>query len=360
LGSFTTIGGFLCLEFVESEMLKDLGLFAAFSLIGASICSLVFLPQFISTKKEQENHTFSQLSWIDKLAAFNPEYNKYIVVGIILLTGVFFYKANDVTFEFDVAKMNYMPPALQQSQNKLNKINQYALQSVYLVSEGKTLDRALINNEKLAAQIEKLKAEGVVIKSSDVSSFIISDSLQKERVNRWNNYWTVDKETAAFKLRSKVKARRKALARRHLKSSRHCSIKIFRIPTTMTLQRSAKAFWIILSTNMPSHSTVVTLVQTSPDKKAAIYKAFENDPNVTVIDKQYLTNKLVEIINADFTKIAVMSSLTGVCCAAAHLWAHGTGAGILYPYGHLLDLDFRLDGHISALASISLTSLFRH
>jgi 1-acyl-sn-glycerol-3-phosphate acyltransferase len=50
-------------------------------------------------------------------------------------------------------------------------------------------------------------------------------------------------------------------------------------------------------------------VQTSPDKKAAIYKAFENDPNVTVIDKQYLTNKLVEIINADFTKIAVMSSL---------------------------------------------------
>jgi predicted RND superfamily exporter protein len=26
VGSFTTIGGFLCLEFVQSEMLKDLGL----------------------------------------------------------------------------------------------------------------------------------------------------------------------------------------------------------------------------------------------------------------------------------------------------------------------------------------------
>ena len=48
VGSFTTIGGFLCLQFVESEMLKDLGLFAAFSLIGASLCSLIFLPHFFA------------------------------------------------------------------------------------------------------------------------------------------------------------------------------------------------------------------------------------------------------------------------------------------------------------------------
>ncbi|WDF78234.1 1-acyl-sn-glycerol-3-phosphate acyltransferase [Mucilaginibacter sp. KACC 22773] len=308
VGSFTTIGGFLCLEFVESEMLKDLGLFAAFSLIGASICSLVFLPQFISTKKEQENHTFTQLSWIDKLASFNPEYNKYIVIGIILLTGVFFYKANDVTFEFDVAKMNYMPPALQQSQNKLNKINQYALQSVYLVSEGKTLDRALINNEKLAGQIEKLKAQGIVKKSSDVSSFIISDSLQKERVNRWNTYWTTEKKQQLFAtLESEGKL--KGFSVSAFEKFKALLNKNFSHTNDEDVAEIRKSFLDNFINEYPSHSTVVTLIQTSPDKKAAIYKAFENDPNVTVIDKQYLTNKLVEIINADFTKIAVMSSL---------------------------------------------------
>ena len=36
IGGLTTIGGFFCLQFVQSEILKDLGLFAAFSLIGAS------------------------------------------------------------------------------------------------------------------------------------------------------------------------------------------------------------------------------------------------------------------------------------------------------------------------------------
>ena len=83
VGSFTTIGGFFCLEFVESEMLKDLGLFAAFSLIGASLCSLIFLPHFIASKKEQAEHVAIRFSWIDKMAKYKPEYNKYLV-GMIL------------------------------------------------------------------------------------------------------------------------------------------------------------------------------------------------------------------------------------------------------------------------------------
>lgn len=309
VGSFTTIGGFLCLELVESEMLKDLGLFAAFSLIGASICSLVFLPQFISTKKEQENHKVIQLSWIDKLASFNPEYNKFIVIGIILLTGVFFYKANEVTFEFDVAKMNYMSPQLQQSQNKLNNINQYALQSVYLVSEGKTLDRALANNEKLAAKIEKLKEQGIVKRSSDVSSFIISDSLQKARIARWNTYWTSEKKQQLFTTLEKEGNVQGFSASAFDKFKTLVNKDFSHAGNNSDAAEIRKSFLDNFINEYPGHSTVVTLVQTSPDKKRAVYKAFENDPNVTVIDKQYLTNKLVEIINADFTKIAVMSSL---------------------------------------------------
>ena len=76
VGSFTTIGGFLCLQFVESEMLKDLGLFAAFSLIGASLCSLIFLPHFIASKKEKATHAGDEFSWIDRIASLRPEYSK--------------------------------------------------------------------------------------------------------------------------------------------------------------------------------------------------------------------------------------------------------------------------------------------
>ena len=75
--------------------------------------------------------------------------------------------------------MNYMSAELQESEQKLNNLNAYALQSVYLVSSGKNLNEALINNEKAIRTVEDLKQKRVVGKYSGVSSLIISDSLQK-------------------------------------------------------------------------------------------------------------------------------------------------------------------------------------
>jgi len=308
VGSFTTIGGFFCLEFVQSEMLKDLGLFAGFSLIGASLCSLVFLPQFISTKEEQRHHKIIKFSWIDKMASYNPEYNKFIVIGIVLLTVVFGYTANYVTFEFDLADMSYMSPKLKQAEAKLNKINKFSLQSVYLVTEGKTLDEALVNNEKLSDQIEALKEKNIVIKYSGVSSLIISDSLQKERIERWNKYWTGEKKQQLFSTleREGVAIGFKASAFDKFKALLN---KHFDVADRQNMAELRKSFLDDFITEKPGHATVVTLVQTTPQNKAAVYDAFKDNPNVTVVDKQYITTKLVQIINSDFTKIAVMSSL---------------------------------------------------
>jgi 1-acyl-sn-glycerol-3-phosphate acyltransferase len=308
VGSFTTIGGFFCLEFVQSEMLKDLGLFAGFSLIGASLCSLVFLPQFISTKKEQSQHKIIQFSWIDKMASYNPEYNKFIVIGIVLLTVVFGYTANNVKFEFDLADMSYMSPKLKQAEAKLNRINKFSLKSVYLVTEGKTLDEALINNEKLSDQIEALKEKNIVIKYSGVSSLIISDSLQKERIECWNEYWTPEKkqQLLATLVQQGVAMGFKPAA---FDNFRALLNKHFDVADRQNMAELRKSFLDDFINEKPGHATVVTLVQTTPEHKEAIYDAFKDNPNVTVVDKQYITTKLVQIINSDFTKIAVMSSL---------------------------------------------------
>jgi predicted exporter len=193
IGSFTTIGGFFCLEFVQSELLKDLGLFAAFSLIGAALCSLIYLPHFIHTKAE-DNHATHDLSFIDKLATYNPEYNKVLILVIVGLTIFFSFYVSNVGFDSDMMHMNYMTDDLKKSEANLNTINQYALKSVYVVSEGKTLDEALRNNEHLSNTIDSLKQKNIVTKYSGVSSLIISDSLQQERIKRWNNYWTNEKK----------------------------------------------------------------------------------------------------------------------------------------------------------------------
>ncbi|MEI9910596.1 MAG: 1-acyl-sn-glycerol-3-phosphate acyltransferase [Bacteroidota bacterium] len=308
IGSFTTIGGFLCLEFAESEMLKDLGLFAAFSLVGASLCSLIFLPHFIASKKEQATHTIRSLSFIDKMAAYRPEYNKYLVIIILLLTVFFAYWATKVGFESDLNKMNFMPARLKQSEKDLNKINEYALQSVYLVTEGTTLNEALINNEKIVTEIQALEAKNIVRKYSGVSSLIISDSLQKARIEKWKHYWTPEKKAALLAMLHKEGAALKFSATAFDKFQLLLD-KDFQPADGQAMTDVRKNFLDDYITEKPGKTTVVTLVKVSPEHKQAVYSTFENEPNITVLDKQYLTGKVVQIINDDFTSIALMTSL---------------------------------------------------
>jgi predicted exporter len=70
VGSFTTVGGFLCLQFVKSPMLRDVGFFAAFSLIGAALFSLILLPHLIVLGKRPEaSSTAARCSaWISTIS----------------------------------------------------------------------------------------------------------------------------------------------------------------------------------------------------------------------------------------------------------------------------------------------------
>jgi uncharacterized protein len=307
VGSFTTIGGFLCLQFVESEMLKDLGLFAAFSLIGASVCSLIFLPHLIISNKQQPSKIRTH-SFIDKLATYRPEYNKYLVLIILLLTVFFAYWSTKVSFESDLNGMNFMSDKLRQSEKDLNTINQYALQSVYLVTEGKTLDEALLRNEQLVNNIQELQSENIVKKYSGVSSLIISDSLQQRRIEKWKQYWTPAKKDSLF---NNLMAEGKALGFSPTAFDKFKALlnSDFQPADRQLMADVRKNFLDDYITEKPGKSTVVTLVKVFPDRKNEVYKAFENKPNTTVLDKQYLTARFVQVIKDDFSSIAWMTSL---------------------------------------------------
>ena len=308
VGSFTTIGGFLCLEFVKSEMLKDLGLFAAFSLVGASLCSLIFLPHLIASAKEERQAITPKHSWIDKIASWHLERNKLVLAVIVVLTIVFAYTANRVSFQPDMMRMNFMSDKLKEADASLNKINAYSLQSVYLISNGKDLNEALLKSEKATAIVEQLKRDAVVKKYSGVSSLIISDSLQKQRINRWNAYWTIEKkrqlletlqrEGTALKFSPDAFDPFKALLNKN-----------FGVVDMQSAEGLRKNFLNDFIIEEPGKATVITLVKVTQQNRQQLYHSLENNEGTTVIDKQYLTSRFVEIINSDFTSIALMSSI---------------------------------------------------
>jgi len=308
VGSFTTIGGFLCLQFVKSEMLKDLGLFAAFSLVGASLCSLIFLPHLITSAEEDKRTSPPALSWIDKLAGWRPEHNKIIIGVIVLLTLVFGYTAQYVSFEPDMMRMNFMNDRLKKADTSLNKINAYSLQSVYLISTGNHLDDALLKNERATAVTEQLKQKGIVNKYSGVSSFILSKDLQKEKIRRWNTYWTTEKKQL---LLASLRAEGQAL-KYNARAFEPFSVllnKKYEPANDSVVSIIRKNFLDDYITETPGKASVITLVKITPQHRQLLYDAFENNTGTTVIDKQYLTGRFVEIINADFGSIALMSSI---------------------------------------------------
>jgi 1-acyl-sn-glycerol-3-phosphate acyltransferase len=308
IGSFTTIGGFICLQFVQSEMLKDLGLFAAFSLIGASLCSLIFLPHLINTSRERQPIAVRKHTVLDRMASYRPERNKYLVIAILLLTGVFAYTSRYVHFETDMMRMNYMPPELQDAEKQLNTINAYALQSVYLVSSGKDLNEALINNEKAIATIEDLREKNIVNKYSGVSSLIISDSLKKIRIDRWTKYWTNEKKRQVLEM-----LQREGTALKYSPTAfagfRDLINTTYTVSNDDAMQSIRSVFLDDFITEKPGKATVVTLLKADRSNKRLIYDAFDKSNEVTVVDKQYLAERLVEIVKFDFTSIALMSSL---------------------------------------------------
>jgi 1-acyl-sn-glycerol-3-phosphate acyltransferase len=308
IGSFTSIGGFLCLEFVKSEMLRDLGLFAAFSLIGAAICSLVFLPHFISSRNDLQHRQFATHSWIDSLSFWRPDRNRMIILMILVLTVIFAFMAGKVKFESDLTRMNYMSPALKQSESALNQMAEFSLKSVYVVASGNNLNEALIRNEKLIPELDALKEHQIIKKYSGVSSIILSDSLQKKRIATWNSYWTEDKKKLLLQNLEKegIPLKYKPTAFEsfaHLLNRNYLPVD----PSVMDKMRSGLLDDYI--TEKPNSVTVVTLVKVEPEHKDALFQALGDKELISVLDKQYLTEKFVGLINADFTSIALMTSI---------------------------------------------------
>ncbi|HEY0273034.1 MAG TPA: 1-acyl-sn-glycerol-3-phosphate acyltransferase [Chitinophaga sp.] len=309
IGSFTTIGGFLCLQFVQSPMLKDVGFFAAFSLVGAALFSLIILPHWIVLgSRDAAAPPAHEDTWLDRLSAYHPEKNKYLVGAIFVLTIVFFFTARHVTFESDMMRMNFMTPALQKAEKQLNDINAYTAQSVYVVTEGRTLEAALENSEQLMPVVRRLQQEGIVKKYAGVGALLLSEKEQQARIHRWNTYWTPEK-----KQRLLAFLRQEGAAYRFSPSAFDAFAQLLDQPFTpldaaamQQLKSGSLNDFIIEKHGVVS---VVTLLKVSAADKQKVYAALEHMPGTTVLDKQYAANRLVTVINNEFNSIAWMTSL---------------------------------------------------
>ncbi|HEY0656444.1 MAG TPA: MMPL family transporter, partial [Chryseosolibacter sp.] len=311
LGSATTVLAFICLQFVNASVLRDVGLFAAFSLVGAALSTLIFLPHFITRKyvSSQSHHE----SWIEKVSQFSFETNRALLIFIVVVTPVLLYFAGDVRFNTDLSQMNFMTPGLRESQARVESINKTSLASSYLVSQSPSFQQALQQNERVTNTVHALHARGMIQKYSSVSSFVVSDSLQKIRIDRWNKFW--NKRRARVTADVRESGTRLGFSEKVFQNFDHLLTREYQEADSAVFSPFRKLFFDNHIIEKDGVSTVITLVNIASEKKANVVDQLEL-AGIHAFDRQMVTNLFVEYVHEDFNFIV---TLTGFIVFAALL-----------------------------------------
>ena len=193
LGCLTTIGSFIGLLFINTELLQDFGMFASFAIVGTTVFSLLYLPQFFNPQQNRINrHAFKV---IDKINVYPFDRKKPLIVAILLIVAVCigFYFVGGTNFDADMRNLGYFSDNVTYSETLYQQKTQSGLKQQYFAASGNTMEEALDNFSVLADKLDSLKAVGLVKSYTPTSQLFVPEKVQQERIEAWKNYWTDEK-----------------------------------------------------------------------------------------------------------------------------------------------------------------------
>ena len=108
----------MCLFFLDSEVLQDLAIFTASSVIGASFFALIFIPHLYN----ENINIITNKNIIDKISVFPIHKKKWVIVTLLILFFISFFKYNNVVFNTDLEALNYEPQHIKDARLRLDNL----------------------------------------------------------------------------------------------------------------------------------------------------------------------------------------------------------------------------------------------
>lgn len=203
IGNVTTVGAFASLVPLDSPALRDLGLFAAFMLIGTILFVLIFLPHLVKEYPAKKESTLYNIPSNVSRNIRHSDFTKTLI--ILILTIVFGYFSLKTSFDANMHHVNYMTPTQERLMADLHisaGVNDTT--NIYVVTEGKTWEEALRKRSSMAPMLDSLKRTGEVKNYSDFTSFVSSQLEQAKRIKRWEAFWSSHRDGVISQLRQKA------------------------------------------------------------------------------------------------------------------------------------------------------------
>ncbi|MGJ8591508.1 MAG: MMPL family transporter [Aquaticitalea sp.] len=305
MSSVTTALAFLCLLFIDSQALQDLGIFAAISVLGASVFALVFIPQVY---KLNAARTKRKSTFIDTIAAYQFHKNKVIIGGILLLLIISVFTYGNVNFNNDISKLNYEPQHLKEAEKQLDSLTNETSKSLYIIAYGNSIQGALEVNDGVFDKLSQLESQQKIISFNSVGALVTSEKSQQMKISIWKNYWTEEKVIQteaqliesgnAFGFKRTTFQEFYALLKTEFKPITAESFKTMSAIPTEDFIASDSDFY-----------TITSIVKVDEEQVLFVKDHFKNTQHAMVIDRQNLNETLLGHLKSDF------HNLIGYCFA---------------------------------------------
>ncbi|MDO4496316.1 MAG: MMPL family transporter [Bacteroidales bacterium] len=314
LGCLTTIGSFMGLIFINTELLQDFGLFASFAVVGTTIFSLVFLPQFFNPKKNRRNRRAFAL--IDKINVYPFDRKPWLlgIIGLFTAVCLFAYFKGGVDFDADMRNLGYLSENVTYSEELLRAKTHTGDKQQYFASSGQTMEEALENFSLMAEKLDSLQAEGLVKSYTPTSTIFVPEKVQQERIEAWQNYWSEERLNLVHKLVDKTAPKvdiapdyfapffEAATASYDPEPLYEQGIIPEGLQTTMMEQSKDGSFLCFTSVRCNND-----VVRSDSSDYQRICRAIASEPNLMVLDTYFYTQDTLLELNGDFNVLQWIS-----------------------------------------------------
>lgn len=300
MSAATTAASFLCLVFVKSEALKDLGIFAAITVMLSAVFSLIIIPHIYSPKNTEGQPAKNTI--MDKIGAYPYERNKWLVIFCTLIIIVSFFGFRKIKFNNNIADLNFVPEEMQRNEARLRELSDLTSKSVYAVSYGKTAEEALEGNSRLSAQLKKQKAKGEILNYTSLGQIVLPEKEQRRRIELWNRFWTPERKAAVI---SQIKAE---AAGQGFNAAAFSDFEDLLQKPFRTLAPKDYAAVNVLQTSQFLNEkdglfTATSIIKIDESKRDRIIQSVEANKNVLAIDRQQMNENFLGLLKNDFNSL---------------------------------------------------------
>jgi len=305
LSMATTVVAFLALRLVHSDVLSDLGLFASLSIFFSAILALTLLPILIvkGKKKKIIPHTF-----LDKLSAYEIHKNKKIMLAVISITAVLYFVSDDIPFDSDMLKSNYISHKTDLAEQRINRVFGKANKDLFVISIGDNQNQVLEQNQQLNNVLDSLVDAGLINRYSSVNKLIKSDKEQRKALKVWSKFWKEHYAEADSLLNEKS-------SKFGFKKSAFNKFKLLIHETYNGLSKDDVALmsnlilndFLIKSDSLQAAITVLKIDDVKAAKKAI--DAQIDNPNIWVYNSQVFVTELIDKLNENMNGLVYLSLL---------------------------------------------------